>query len=56
VFADHGRSGYMDEHRKKGLLGQLIAMAKDGGFEPGTVVVVEPWDRLGGCDPTGRPT
>jgi DNA invertase Pin-like site-specific DNA recombinase len=51
VFADRGRSGYKDEHRKKGRLGQLIAMAKEGHFEPGTVVVVEAWDRLGRLRP-----
>ncbi|HMF14908.1 MAG TPA: recombinase family protein, partial [Gemmataceae bacterium] len=47
IFADRGLSGYKDEHRKKGRLGQLIGMAKDGRFEPGTVIVVEAWDRLG---------
>jgi DNA invertase Pin-like site-specific DNA recombinase len=51
VFADRGRSGYKDEHRKKGRLGQLIAMAKDDGFESGTVIVVEAWDRLGRLRP-----
>src|SRR6516164_10467504 len=51
VFADRGRSGYKDEHRKKGRLGQLIAMAKDGRFESGTVIVVEAWDRLGRLRP-----
>jgi DNA invertase Pin-like site-specific DNA recombinase len=51
VFADRGRSGYKDEHRKKGRLGQLIAMAKDDRFEPGTVIVVEAWDRLGRLRP-----
>jgi DNA invertase Pin-like site-specific DNA recombinase len=51
VFADRGRSGYRDEHRKKGRLGQLLAMAKDGRFEPGTVIVVEAWDRLGRLRP-----
>jgi DNA invertase Pin-like site-specific DNA recombinase len=51
IFADRGRSGYKDEHRKKGRLGQLIAMAKDGRFEVGTVVVVEAWDRLGRLRP-----
>jgi DNA invertase Pin-like site-specific DNA recombinase len=51
VFTDRGRSGYRDEHRKKGRLGQLIAMAKDGRFEPGTVIVVEAWDRLGRLRP-----
>jgi DNA invertase Pin-like site-specific DNA recombinase len=51
VFADRGRSGYKDEHRKKGRLGQLIAMAKDGRFEAGTVIVVEAWDRLGRLRP-----
>jgi DNA invertase Pin-like site-specific DNA recombinase len=51
VFADRGRSGYKDEHRKKGRLGQLVAMAKDDRFEPGTVIVVEAWDRLGRLRP-----
>jgi DNA invertase Pin-like site-specific DNA recombinase len=51
VYADRGRSGYKDEHRKKGKLGELIAAAKDGRFEPGTVIVVEAWDRLGRLRP-----
>jgi DNA invertase Pin-like site-specific DNA recombinase len=51
AFTDRGRSGYKDEHRKKGRLGQLVAMAKDGRFEPGTVIVVEAWDRLGRLRP-----
>jgi DNA invertase Pin-like site-specific DNA recombinase len=51
VFADRGKSGYKDEHRKKGRLGELIAAAKDGRFDPGTVVVVEAWDRLGRLRP-----
>jgi DNA invertase Pin-like site-specific DNA recombinase len=51
VFADKGRSGYTDEHRKKGKLGVLVAMAKDKHFDPGTVIVVEAWDRLGRLRP-----
>src|SRR5688572_16401692 len=51
IFADRGRSGYKDEHRKKGRLGQLLALAKDGRFEPDTVIVVEAWDRLGRLRP-----
>jgi DNA invertase Pin-like site-specific DNA recombinase len=51
VFLDRGRSGYRDEHRKKGKLGVLIRYAKDGRFEPGTVIVVEAWDRLGRLRP-----
>src|SRR5262245_63567439 len=51
VYADRGRSGYKDEHRKKGRLGELIAAAKDGRFERGTVIVVEAWDRLGRLGP-----
>src|SRR5262245_41805659 len=51
VFADRGRSGYKDEHRKKGRLGELIALAKDERLDPGTVVVVEAWDRLGRLRP-----
>jgi DNA invertase Pin-like site-specific DNA recombinase len=50
-FADRGLSGYKDQHRKKGRLGALIQMAKDGHFEPGTVIVVEAWDRLGRLRP-----
>jgi DNA invertase Pin-like site-specific DNA recombinase len=51
VYADRGRSGYKDEHRKRGRLGELIAAAKDGRFEPGTIIVVEAWDRLGRLRP-----
>src|SRR4051812_5310367 len=51
VFADRGLSGYKDEHRKRGRLGQLVAVARDGGFERGTVVVIEAWDRLGRLRP-----
>jgi DNA invertase Pin-like site-specific DNA recombinase len=51
VYADRGRSGYKDEHRKKGRLGELIAAAKDEKFRPGTVIVVEAWDRLGRLRP-----
>jgi DNA invertase Pin-like site-specific DNA recombinase len=51
VYADRGRSGYKDEHRKKGKLGELIAAAKEGKFNPGTVIVVEAWDRLGRLRP-----
>jgi DNA invertase Pin-like site-specific DNA recombinase len=54
VFADRGRSGYKDEHRKKGRLGQLIAYAKDGRFETGTIIVVEAWDRLGRLRPDNQ--
>jgi DNA invertase Pin-like site-specific DNA recombinase len=50
-FADRGLSGYKDHHRKKGRLGRLIELAKDGRFEPGTVIVVEAWDRLGRLRP-----
>src|SRR5262245_46498463 len=51
VFMDRGRSGYKDEHRKKGQLGVLIAYAQEGRFEPGSVLVVEAWDRLGRLRP-----
>jgi DNA invertase Pin-like site-specific DNA recombinase len=51
VFADRGKSGYKDEHRKKGRLGELVALAKAGTFKPGTIVVVEAWDRLGRLRP-----
>jgi DNA invertase Pin-like site-specific DNA recombinase len=51
VYADRGRSGYHDEHRTKGRLGELVAAAKDGRFDPGTVVVIEAWDRLGRLRP-----
>lgn len=51
VYADRGLSGYKDEHRKKGRLGQLIEAAKNGAFDPGTVIVIEAWDRLGRLRP-----
>jgi DNA invertase Pin-like site-specific DNA recombinase len=51
VFLDRGRSGYKDEHRKKGRLGVLIQYAKEGRFEPGSVIVIEAWDRLGRLRP-----
>jgi DNA invertase Pin-like site-specific DNA recombinase len=51
VFADNGRSGYKDDHRRKGRLGDLVAAAEDGRFEPGTIIVVEGWDRLGRLRP-----
>jgi DNA invertase Pin-like site-specific DNA recombinase len=51
VYIDRGKSGYDDSHRRRGRLGQLIAAAKDGRFEPGTVIVVEAWDRLGRLRP-----
>jgi DNA invertase Pin-like site-specific DNA recombinase len=51
VYTDRARSGYHDAHRRKGRLGQLIAAAKADRFEPGTVVVVEAWDRLGRLRP-----
>jgi DNA invertase Pin-like site-specific DNA recombinase len=51
VFLDRGRSGYKDEHRKKGRLGVLIQYAKDGQFEPQSVIVIEAWDRLGRLRP-----
>jgi DNA invertase Pin-like site-specific DNA recombinase len=51
IFADRGKTGYKDDHRKKWRLGQLIAAAKDGRFERDTVIVVEAWDRLGRLRP-----
>jgi DNA invertase Pin-like site-specific DNA recombinase len=51
VFIDRGRSGYHGTHRTKGALGVLVHAAKQGRFEPGTVIVVESWDRLGRLRP-----
>jgi DNA invertase Pin-like site-specific DNA recombinase len=51
AFADEGRSGFHDDHRKKGKLGELIAAAKNRVFDAGTVIVVEAWDRLGRLRP-----
>jgi DNA invertase Pin-like site-specific DNA recombinase len=51
VYADRGLSGYKDEHRKRGRLGVLIEAAKNKGFDPGTVIVIEAWDRLGRLRP-----
>ncbi len=50
-YVDRGRSGYHDAHRKKGKLGVLVARAKEGQFEAGTVIVIEAWDRLGRLRP-----
>jgi DNA invertase Pin-like site-specific DNA recombinase len=50
-YTDRGRSGYKDEHRKKGKLGNLITAAKEDQFEPGSVIVIEAWDRLGRLRP-----
>jgi DNA invertase Pin-like site-specific DNA recombinase len=51
VYADRGRSGYHDEHRKKGRLGELIRSVQAGRIEKGTVIVIEAWDRLGRLRP-----
>jgi DNA invertase Pin-like site-specific DNA recombinase len=51
TFIDRGRSGYHDAHRKKGRFGELIAAANDNRFQPGTIIVVEAWDRLGRLRP-----
>jgi hypothetical protein len=50
-YTDRGKSAYHDAHRKKGRLGHLIAAAKDGHFEPGSIIVIEAWDRLGRLRP-----
>src|SRR6516164_1748049 len=47
VYIDRGLSGYDGAHRRKGQLGVLIEHARGGRFEPGSVIVVEAWDRLG---------
>lgn len=51
IFIDRGRSGFRGAHRTKGALGVLVERAKAGGLDPGTVVVVEAWDRLGRMRP-----
>ena len=51
VYVDRGRSGYHGHHKSKGRLGVLLAAAKDGRFDPGTVIVIEAWDRLGRLRP-----
>src|SRR5262245_140643 len=51
VFLDKGKSGYKDEHRKKGRLGVLIQYAKERRFDRGDVIVIEAWDRLGRLRP-----
>src|SRR5262249_297172 len=51
AYPDEGRPGYHDDPRRKGRLGALIAAARDGCFEPGTVIVIEAWDRLGRLRP-----
>src|SRR5215204_5402849 len=51
VYIDRGRSGYHGTHRTKGALGVLVHAAKQGRFEPDTVIVIEAWDRLGRLRP-----
>jgi DNA invertase Pin-like site-specific DNA recombinase len=47
-YFDRGASGYSGKHvGKKGQLGWLLELAQRGTFRPGTVLVVEAWDRLG---------
>lgn len=45
-FADHGLSGYKGTHRKKGDLGRFEQLVREGTITPGTVLVIEAWDRL----------
>jgi DNA invertase Pin-like site-specific DNA recombinase len=45
-FADRGRSARSGAHRTKGDLGRLEALAASKAFPPGTVLVIEAWDRL----------
>lgn len=49
-YIDRGLSGYRGKHLK-GDLGKLLKRAQDGAFPPGTVIVVEAWDRLGRLRP-----
>src|SRR5262245_46274967 len=51
VFLDKGRSGLTGDHLKNGHLGVLLEYARAGRFDPGTVIVVEAWDRLGRMRP-----
>src|SRR6516225_3818449 len=51
AYRDEGRSGYHDEHRRRGRLGELVRAAKDGAFEPASIIVIEAWDRLGRLRP-----
>jgi DNA invertase Pin-like site-specific DNA recombinase len=51
AFVDAGLSGYHAKHIKKGRLKALIEAAESKAFEPGTVIVVEAWDRLGRQEP-----
>jgi DNA invertase Pin-like site-specific DNA recombinase len=50
-YADRGASGFKGEHIRRGRLKQLIEDAGAGKFRPGTVIVVEAWDRLGRLPP-----
>jgi DNA invertase Pin-like site-specific DNA recombinase len=56
TFIDRGLSGYDGTHKDKGDLGRLLEIAKTGVFkprrgQPGYVLVVEAWDRLGQLRP-----
>jgi hypothetical protein len=56
VFADRGRSGYKDEHRRKGRFGQLVAMAKEGASTPAPSLWLKPGTGSAACGPTSRRT
>jgi DNA invertase Pin-like site-specific DNA recombinase len=47
AYADRGLSGFRGAHRSKGDMGRLEKLAESGAIEPGTVIVIEAWDRLG---------
>jgi DNA invertase Pin-like site-specific DNA recombinase len=45
-LTDSGLSGFRGEHRRKGAMGRLEAMARAGEVPPDAVLVIEGWDRL----------
>src|SRR4051812_21396571 len=45
-FTDRGLSGLKGTYRTKGAMGRLEELAAGGAFPPGTVLVIEAWDRL----------
>ena len=45
-LADRGLSAYTGEHRKKGGLGTFLKLVENGDIPPGSLLIVESFDRL----------
>jgi DNA invertase Pin-like site-specific DNA recombinase len=45
-FYDEAMSGFTGEHRKEGALGKFLALVKKNRVPPGSILIVEAFDRL----------